>query len=370
MKRIFIFFLSISILLGAVGCHKKTADEKLRAAELKVRSGDLIGARIDLKELLKKYPDDPSAANARFLLAQCYFQEQDFPQCRQHLLRIFKKLGTSDERGRIAFENVLATYRAEKKYEQGIREAKALLKKLPMDDPFAFRVKFLVCGLLDEDNKTTDAISALAKLIPTGKDERERSVALERLVAIYARLKKYDDAIAIYADYAQKYPDSKNINDLIVGQAYYYALKGDTKKAEELYGKAHKGFQEAIKKTLDKGERAELSFRQAKTFELQKKFAEARAKYKYIKENYADTPLYHPAILSFGDAYVIENKPEKALEYFQGILNSEQKDRQLILNVRRRIAALLRARAQTKAASAPTTKSLEQKPLIPKALQR
>jgi len=364
MKQIhaLILLFAICLALGGGGCSKKAPEEALKEAEQKLRKGDLIGARIDLKELLRKYPDHPITTDARFMLAQCYFAERDFAQCRSHAEILLKRFGVQDERGKAAIELILNTYRMEGRFSDGIAQAEKLAKQLKPGDEFGLKIQCMISDLLVDDKKTSEAVSRLNDLVANGKDDLQRTAALEHLVYIYAETKNFDEAIRAYNDYYEKYPDYENKNDLIAGQAYFYNVKGDKDKAGEMFARAIKGYQEIFDKTLDRGKKAEFLFRQAKTYELQRDFASAREKYQLILQGFNDTPFAQPSLFAIGDSYYMEMQFDKALNYYQEILKSQAQNPQVVQIARSRIANILRQQAGARASARPTTPSLEQKP--------
>ena len=362
MKRVIIVLLILAILIPFTGCRKKDPREKLQAVDLKMRKRDFIGARIDLKEFLKKHAEDPLALDARFMLAQCYLAEKDFTQAREHFYYIYKKIGPEDRRGQVAIEFILSTYRMEGKFAQGIEEARKLTTQLSPESDFASHVNLLISDLLVDDKRTTEAINFLNQLIEKGKDHRQRTAALERLVSIHAGKGDLDNAIQAYGDYAEGYPDYQDINDLIAGQAYFYRRKGDQEKAGELFQKAIDGYQQMIDKTLDRSQKADLIFRQAKTYELQEDFPSAREKYENILKDFSDTPTRQYALIAKGDSYYREGNLEKAMTYFQELLKTESKNPWIVRTVRQRIANLIREKSMTSSLSGATTVTKGQKP--------
>jgi len=362
MKRALMTLILAALILIAIGCQKKKPEDLLAEADLKMRRGDVIGARIDLKELLNKQPlSREIEAKAHYSLSRCYYFEKDFIQARAQLNEVYKILGPKNQLGQDSFKIILTTYRVEKQFKEGIKEAEALIKTLPPDDMFSLELNCMTADLMLDDQNTTGAISLLEKLVQAGKDHEHRLPALERLVAIYAAQKKFDDAIKTYGDYIDKYGDDKTRNNLIAGQAFYYEQKGDVDRAREYYDKAVLGFRSVMEKTLDKGEKADLNFSLARTFEIQKKFEEARKEYQTIFEKYPDTIDAQPARVAIGDTYYMEGKKEKALEYFQNLLKLNPNDQQFNAIIRNRIMGIMRERTQTITESAPTTASLEQK---------
>jgi TolA-binding protein len=364
MKRQ-ITFLLLGTLLIFGGCKKKSTEEALKESQMKVQQGDLIGARIDLKEIIRKRPNDPLITDARFMLAHCYFAEKDFGQCRNHAQIIIDQFGPEDPRAKAAFELILNAYNMEQKFAEGIQESEKFMNKLSKDDEFGFKLQCMISDLLVSDNKTSEAIAKLQNLVETGKDHEQRSAALERLVGLFAAMRKYPEAIQSYDEYAKKYPDYEDYYDLVTGQAYFYDMMGEKEKSGEMFARAVKGYMEMADKTLDRPRKAELFFRQAKTMELQKQFEEARAKYDVIMSEYSDTPLAQHALFAKGDSYFLEGNPEKSLNFYQEQLKTQLEDSPVLRGIRSRIAGIMREQARLAAAAGETSKTLEQKTPIP-----
>ncbi|MBN1902178.1 tetratricopeptide repeat protein [Candidatus Sumerlaeota bacterium] len=364
MKRL-IAFMFLGMLLISGGCRKKTMEQALKESQIKIHQGDLIGARIDLKEIIRKNPNDPLVTDARFLLAHCYYAERDFAQCRNHAQMIIDQFGPRDDRAKAAFELILNTYNQEQKFQEGVQETEKFIGKLPKEDDFVFKIQCMIADLLVNDNKTTDAIAHLNGLIESGKDHEQRNAALERLVGVYASNKKFEEAIQAYHQYAETYPDYEDYYDLVTGQAYFYDLMGEKEKAEEMFEKAVKGYGEMVEKTLDRARKAEFLFRQARTLELRKKYEEARGKYDVVLSEYGDTPLSQNALFAKGDSYFFEGNPEKALGFYQDQLKNHDETSPLFREIRRRIAGIMREQARLASISGETTKTLEQKTPTP-----
>ena len=357
-QKIILIFLLIS-LIGFVGCRKKSPDEALSEAYMKFRQGDLIGARIDLKEILRKYPDQPVATDARFYLAQCYFAERDYTQSRNHALMLLEKFGPVDDRGKAAFDLILNTYKREGKFSEGIREATKFIKQLPPDDMFGFNIQCMISNLLIADNRTSEAISNLENLAENSTDNSRRLAALEQLVAIHAKRKDFDSAIKLYSDYAKKYPDYIYIDDLHAAKGFFYSLKGDKEKSDALFDQAINGYQEKLENTLDKNQKASFLLRQGKAMELMNKFDAAREKYDIILENYADTPDVKRILFTKGDSYFLEGDMDAALKYYQELLQKETEDMKIVQAARKRVARLMQEKArlaQAAGASSPSKK--------------
>ena len=356
-KTLFILALAALVLISA-GCQKKKPEDIIIEAQMKIRRGDFIGARIDLKELIKKHPDDPAIPQARFFLSQCYYYENDFPQVREQLTEVYKNLGLANPMGRDSFKIILSTYRAEKNYQEGIKEAENLVKSLPPDDVFGYEINCMISDLLIDDKKTSEAVAHLENLIPIGKNHEMRLMALERLIAIHASEKNYDAAIKAYEDYNEKFGDDKIRDNLLAGQAFFYQEKGDSEKAKELFAKSVEGYKTLIENTLDKTEKADWTFRMGRTYEIQKDYDSAQKTYQDIIEQFGDTPLKQVAQLALADLYYTQGQKEKTLEYLQGLLKENPQDMDFVNMLRNRVMALMREKAREDA----TTDSLQQRP--------
>jgi tetratricopeptide (TPR) repeat protein len=341
MKKILVISFLALMLLASWGCKKKTPDEAMKKAVEKIQKKDLIGARIDLKEILKKYPDHPTSADARFLLAQCYYEERNFEQSRNQFAILFKENGPSSRIGQRSLELILNTYSMEKKYSEAIKEAEKVIENLPEDDNFRFKLSLLVTDLMAVDNNTTGAINLLKKYMDNGKDAMQKSGALKRIVNLYDQNGQYDKVIEAYTSFAEKNPDIDDKNDLTVALAYYNRKSGNKEKADELFAKSVATYEDLIEKSLDNNQKADFLFRMAKTYEIWKNYDKARDSYDIIIKEHPDIPLCNQAIISKGDAFFQEDKFAEALDFFQGILDKNPTDPQMIQVLRVRVAGLM-----------------------------
>ncbi len=341
MKRLLAFVFGLMLIAGLAGCRKKSPEETLMAAETKLQRGDLIGARVEFREILEKNPDSPVAPQARLRLAQCYLSERDFEQAMPHLEKIVESVGLSDERAQTALDLLFQCYFNLQRYDDGLQAAEQYLKDLPPDNDFAFQMRCNVTELLFADGRTSEGLNTLVSLMESGSSHEQRMYAAERIVYASVRNQDYDRAIKTYADYIEKYPDFEGVSDLIAGQAYFYGRKGDQARSDELFQKARDSYKNAIEATLDNQKKAELYFRLAKAYELRREFDEARAQYELVIKEFSDTPLREPAQVALGDTWIMEGNNARCLEYFQVLMGREQANPRMVQAIRARVMRLM-----------------------------
>ena len=336
--------LCAGLILAFSGCAKKNPEEKLQQAEIKMRNNDLIGARIELKELLEENREGPVATQARFLLGQAYFYERDFESARQYLNQALKEFGLQDDRGRLSLDMILNTYAVEKRFEEGIAKAKEIMEPLPPENDIGFRVKTQIADLLAMDGRTTESLQYVQKLVQEGVTHQQRTYALEKVVYLMVSQQKYEEAVEAYEDYLEKYPDYEDKNDLLAGIGYFYSKQGQEEKGEEYFQQAREGYDEAMEETLDKNRKAELMYRKGKSYELSGEFEQARDVYNKIVQEFPESELRTQAIFAAGDSYVMQDKRKEALEYFQEAQQKFAQNPQIVQGVRRRLGRLMQLR--------------------------
>ena len=362
MKKFIVIFMICGFalaLFSMTSCNRKSPEEALGEAQAKMQNRDFIGARIDLKEFLQKNPDHEMAVQARFMLGQCYFAVKDFTQAREHFRKIYDEQGPASPLGQRSIQFLLSSYRAEKKFKDAIDFAETALKDIPEEEQMNFMLKGMICDLVREDGRTTEAVTCYKNLIKDAATEEQTLQALERLISFYASNQQFEEAVKAYQNFMENNPDYKDKGNLYAGQAFFYSKLGEEEKAEELYNKTLAHYDEMIKETLDKNKKAEFIFRQGRALELQKKYGEAREKYKIILDEYSDTELGKYAHLALGDSYFLQGEPRKTIDYFKELLQKENLDQQFVRQVRNRLSRLMQQQAYMEQQDGATTGTLK-----------
>jgi membrane associated rhomboid family serine protease/Flp pilus assembly protein TadD len=210
--------VALGVLLAGLGVRQWRGGEMRLARAFSEAQGDRIA---QLQMIVRQ---QPNSARPHALLAQAYFDHQQFPQAEAEYKRVLELQPQSAE----ARFSLGMTYLSEKRYD----DAKAAFAELGEQDsksPYAHYGMGLV--LADQSNDQA-AIDEFKQALSSGA---EISGAYFEMGNSYARLKKYDEAIAAYSKEKEISGDTPDVENAL---ADAYAAKGMTQQAQAAKARA------------------------------------------------------------------------------------------------------------------------------------
>jgi membrane associated rhomboid family serine protease/Flp pilus assembly protein TadD len=212
--------VALSVLLAGLGVRQWRGGEMRLARAFSEAQGDRIA------QLLMLVRQQPNSARLHALLAQAYFEHQEFPQAEAEYKRVLELQPQSAE----ARFSLGMTYLTEKRYDDA-KAAFAELGKQDSKSPYAH----YGMGLVLADQRTDQAaIDEFKQALSSGA---EISGAYLEMGNSYARLKKYDEAIAAYSKEKEISGDNPDVENAL---ADAYAAKGMTQQAQAAKARAEK----------------------------------------------------------------------------------------------------------------------------------
>jgi membrane associated rhomboid family serine protease/cytochrome c-type biogenesis protein CcmH/NrfG len=210
--------VALGVLLASLGVRQWRGGPMRLARSFSEAQGDQIA---QLQLIVKQ---QPNSAQLHALLAQAYFDHQQFPQAESEYKRVLELQPQSAE----ARFNLGMTYLSEKRYDDA-KEAFAQLGAQDSTSPYAHYGTGLV---LSEQRNDQAAIDEFKNALSSGA---EISGAYLEMGNSYARLKRYDDAIAAYLKEKEASGDNSEIENAL---ADAYAAKGMTQQAQAAKARA------------------------------------------------------------------------------------------------------------------------------------
>jgi tetratricopeptide (TPR) repeat protein len=343
MKKAFALAVAISLLfLGMASCKQKGIQDRLKDAQQAFDRGELPAAVTEANKILEKYPSDPEAFKAHILLANAYASLKNFDQSRQHLQEVVDKVGLKDINGQMALAMKIRLFAAEERFDAATTET---LKGLQAAEKGTAFYQHLQLGL----GHFYDATGTVDKA-------REVYEALDMLTGSYARSEDFGKAVKLYEDYLAQHPETRFKQSLLIGIGYYYEKKGDKKHAEQYYTQGIKGYEEAIEKTLNVEEKAQLMTQLARAHELKGENDKARQIKEKIVSDYSQTSSAAMAAMELALVSTSDRDFDRALELLKLV---EDKHPQFAkeYDVAGRIAMIKRVKSQMESTSPTLTKT-------------
>src|SRR5881394_449686 len=119
MARLRFRMIKIALVAGCAmlaGCSSRTPEERIQKAVELAQTRDMLGATLELRELIKKYPDDPRAVDAHLMLAQIAMQDKNPDGAVAETDEVLSKVTQKDPRGKQALQFQLQALQQSKQF--------------------------------------------------------------------------------------------------------------------------------------------------------------------------------------------------------------------------------------------------------------
>lgn len=227
-------YLFAGLALLATSCAQKPPEEVFDQARQAARRGDTIGAILKCQKIIEKHPESPVANDARMLIAEANMRNGETDAARNMLREVIDQSGLQTAVGRRAFRGLVATHNMAKDVEGAIRLLEETQPRLENMPDFRNETRATLASLYRENKQPEKGRAILEEMRQEAKTEGEYLMATERLVATTMSDNKPGDAVRLYDDFLEKYPDSENKALVYFGQGFFYNRMADqAEDAEE-----------------------------------------------------------------------------------------------------------------------------------------
>jgi len=320
LQRVVLGMLVVSLALTAgTGCRKKTPDERLQEIQDLFRDQKIVNAVLKSKELIRDFPDDPAAYEARAALAFYYFQTGDPERAHEYLEQIYRGLGLLDYRGFGAVLQDAEIYQMQEDYETALSTLDWALETVPHDAETTPELLMAKASLLVKSDNTTEGIRLYREMMLKAPQPQVRGGARERLAQFYRRRNEYQKEIDVYNDYEQAFdePTIKPQFDIIRG----LALKnlGKTEEGQALFDEGIETLKKDAQGELEQNKAIGNWMAVAQYYLVADMPEEAAETLKTIREEYPQNPASVEAGVALGDIYVSLDRFDDALAVYNKV---------------------------------------------------
>lgn len=363
----------VALPLLVTSCKKKTPEERLQEAQSLVSEQRQVPLGVlKLKEIIKEFPDDPSAIDARFMLAEIYMslgRKENMENAYEELEGVYTKLGLKDDRGVQAHQFASQVLFQMEERDKALAHAKEGLEKVE-DGPAKIEMGFLYSQMSlmagsEEEKKAAEDFFLKTSL--ETEDAGFRGQAREMLADYYRRTQRFDDSNAVYDAYMEKYPKDEVNSQLILAKALNYRLAGDEEKFEETFKLGSDKLHEQITAELNPETKVRMQRDTARLYEVAGKLDLAEAMLKTIMAENVGKMAAMEAQIGLGETFMRTGNLDKAREIFESIRRDNpgtpmaQNADQAIKAIDGRVAELAKAAAE----ATETSPTLKQEPAAP-----
>ncbi|MCX7625839.1 MAG: tetratricopeptide repeat protein [Candidatus Sumerlaeaceae bacterium] len=215
------------------------------------QQNDYLGARIEAKELVLKYPDSDQAIVARLMLAQLYDRDGQPDEALSELSHILARKTQKDPEGIQALGYSIDILKRAKRYEEAYRLIDKFQKQYADDHLTSLQLSVARADVLADEGQTTPARQLLMGFLQESTSPQERQHFRRLIGMTFQRERDTTGAAEFFESLYPSAPTNEDKRDIALRAAWYYAAAGNYEKAREWTERVTQEFAKAIGDELD-----------------------------------------------------------------------------------------------------------------------
>jgi TolA-binding protein len=355
--------LLIAVPFLATSCKKKTPEERFEEARsLVVEQRQIPLGVLKLRELIKDFPEEPIAVDARFMLAEIYMslgRRENMENAFRELEVVYTKFGLNDERGVQAHQFASQVLFMMEDRERAMAHALAGFEGTTTGTPQNIEMGFLLSQMRlaagdDEQKAAAEAFFQMVAL--EAEDPLYRGQAREMIADYFRKSGRFEESNAVYNAHLERFPDDEVNAQIILAKALNFRLAGDEDRFEQLFEEGATMLLEQVTSELNPTTKIRMQRDTARLFEVAGKVDRSEAMLRQImSENVGRAPAVD-AQFGIGELFLRTGNTDRAREVFEAI-RRENPGTQLAQNAEQGIRAAEQIAAQMAAVAAQDGKS-------------
>lgn len=355
--RLLCTLLAVLVLVSGTGCRKKTAEDRLREVDDLFQKRNLVGAVLKCRDLIRDYPTDPAANEARIRLAAYYFQTGDYDRTHEYLEQVYNQMGLTDGRAVQVFFQDIQIYREQEKAEEGLKKIEWALGQIPHDSPTTSELQMAQADLYLVSDTPEKGEELFRILMMTSGNEMTRHQSREMLAQYYRSKEQWEKTAALYGDFVAAFPETPLRPELEIARALALEKAGNPENnARELFKQGMDTMVKAAEAALDKEEAAARWETIGQYYLLAEKPEEGVEIFEKVWKEYPETEVAPRAGLRLTDLLVHLKRYDEAIEILQKI-QADNPMAQLGNEAQRRISLVQNIKAKAESTSPTVTLS-------------
>lgn len=319
--------LALLLLLtgGALGCAKKTPEEKLQEAQELLQARDIYGAELKLQDIIENHADSPLATEAQFMLAHCYQADGRIDEARAAFDKTIQMAGgVQTEIGFAAlFTKIQSTYGP----KQPDGPAKALEELLATsatiataDESIRERYKQMLASLYDLNNRDTEALALLKEIGLKPPANPVHLDAMRAIENIYRRTNQLEKALEFNDQYAAAFPETPFARMFRFRNATLLEELGRPGEAAPIFTQLENEILDAEKKAIGTEEKAAALVELATFYSARGNKDAARTVYRQLLKDYGMSRARGEAVFGLARIELDTGRTSEALALYRMVM--------------------------------------------------
>jgi hypothetical protein len=252
---------ALCLVLG--GCSGSTPEERLMKISQMIQQNDSLGAMLEARTMIKKFPEHPRTVEAHYLLGRVYLMDRRPDEALAEYELVLGKVPQTNEFGRNALREYLNLLQGMKRIDDALAAVDKYQKQYADDAGTSLSLTVARATIMTADKRTTPAREILLSL--RGSTTTSAEMALYRQLIAQTHMVDGNPTAALemfLADFdtekgaTQKREIAQHVSAL-------YMAGGDYAGTREWAAKTTELFDRALKDELDVNRRVETAFQLA-----------------------------------------------------------------------------------------------------------
>jgi tetratricopeptide (TPR) repeat protein len=254
-----LLMIALTGMLFLSGCASKGPEERLQKVGKLFQQRDYLGARLEAKELILKYPDSEQAITAHFVLAQIYNADGQPDEALAELSQILARKSQKEQEGIQALGFTLDILKRAKRYDEAYKIIDKYQKEYADDRLTSLQLSVARADVMSEAGETTPARTMLEGFLRESTSPAERRQFRSLIGSTFIREEDMEAAARYFEQLYQSASDEEDKRDIALRTAWYWSAAGNYEKTREWTEKVTNHFAKAIAEELDAKEKAALA---------------------------------------------------------------------------------------------------------------
>lgn len=260
--RTYVVSLSAVLLVTALwlgGCTGRTPEERLQKVGQLFQQRDYLGARLEAKELILKFPESEEAITARFVLAQIYNADNQPDEALSELSQILARKNQKDPAGIQALGFSIEILKRNKRYDEAYQLIDRFQKEYANDHLTSLQLSVARADVMADAGETTPARRLLEGFLRESTSPVERRQFRSLIGNTFMRENDPAAAARYFEALYSSASEDEDKRDIALRAAWYYAAAGDYEKTREWTQTLTAQFAKAIADELDARNKSTLA---------------------------------------------------------------------------------------------------------------
>ncbi|GIX43771.1 MAG: hypothetical protein KatS3mg130_0179 [Candidatus Sumerlaea sp.] len=258
-KRWTLFVAVGAAVLMLSGCAQRGPEERLEKVAQLYQKRDLLGARLEAKELVQKYPESKEALTARFVLAQVYLQDRQPDEALAELEQVLARTTQKDQMGIQALAMTLDILKRSQRFEEAYKLIDKYQKEYANDAITSLQLTVARADTMAEAGETTRARELLVSLMEQSTSPMERRQFRSLIGETFMRERAALEAARFFESMFESASTDDDKRDIALRAAWFYAAADDYQSSRKWAERATELFAKAIEQELDAAEKSSLA---------------------------------------------------------------------------------------------------------------